>query len=86
MTELKYSWFPGCSAGSTGIAYTQSAKYVADKIGLEMKEIDDWCCCGTSAARITDDDLMHALPARSLALSERQYPGLDVVAPCTGCY
>ncbi|MDY5662109.1 MAG: CoB--CoM heterodisulfide reductase iron-sulfur subunit B family protein [Coriobacteriales bacterium] len=86
MTELKYSWFPGCSAGSTGIAYTQSAKYVADKIGLEMKEIDDWCCCGTSAARITDDDLMHALPARSLALSERQYPGLDIVAPCTGCY
>lgn len=86
MTQMKYSYFPGCSADSTGIAYTESTKYVADKIGLELVEINDWCCCGTSAARMTDEDLSYALPARSLALSERQNPGLDVVAPCTGCY
>lgn len=86
MPQLKYSYFPGCSADSTGIAYTESTAYVSERIGLELVEIDDWCCCGTSAARVTDDDLMHALPARSLAMSERQNPGLDVVAPCTGCY
>ncbi len=86
MPQLKYAYFPGCSADSTGIAYTESTEYVGKKIGLELLEIDDWCCCGTSAARITDDDLMHALPARSLAKSEQQHPGLDVVAPCTGCY
>ena len=86
MPQMKYAYFPGCSAKTTGIAYTESTKYMSSKIGLELLEIDDWCCCGTSAARITDDDLMHALPARSLAKSEQQYPDLDVVAPCTGCY
>ncbi|MGI6032666.1 MAG: CoB--CoM heterodisulfide reductase iron-sulfur subunit B family protein [Coriobacteriales bacterium] len=86
MTQMKYAYFPGCSAESTGIAYTESTRYIAQKIGLELLEIDDWCCCGTSAARMTDEDLSYALPARSLAMSEKQYPGLDVVAPCTGCY
>ncbi len=86
MTTMQYAYFPGCSALSTGISYTKSTGYVAQKIGLELKEIDDWSCCGTSAAHMTNEDLSYALPARSLALSEAQMPDLDVVAPCTGCY
>ncbi len=86
MAQLEYAYFPGCTAKSTGVSYTESTAYVAERIGLQMREIEDWCCCGASAARITNEDLMHALPARSLAKSEAQYPGLDVVAPCAGCY
>ena len=86
MTQLEYAYFPGCSAGSTGIAYTKSTDYVGAKIGLKMHEITQWCCCGTSAAKLTDADLTYALPARSLAKGEQEYPGLDVIAPCTGCY
>lgn len=82
----EYAYFPGCSLGSTGTAYTTSIRYLAPRLGLELTEIDDWNCCGTSAARATSDELMYALPARSLALSEQQMPGRDVVAPCTGCY
>ncbi len=86
MPQMDYAWFPGCSAASTGISYTKSTAFVADRIGMQLREIDDWCCCGTSAAHMTDEDLSYALPARSLALCEQQMPGLDVVAPCTGCY
>ena len=86
MPQLEYAYFPGCSGDSTGSSYTDATNYVAERIGLVMHEIDDWCCCGTSAAKLTDDDLMHALPARSLCLSEQQMPGLDVVTSCTGCY
>jgi len=83
---MRYAYFPGCSANSTGISYTMSIAYVADRLGIELLEIPDWCCCGTSAARLTDADLALALPARSLALSEKMDPELDVVAPCSGCY
>ena len=83
---MQYAFFPGCSACSTGQTFTASTNYIAKKIGLELTEIDDWCCCGASAAKLTNDDLMHALPARSLALSERQQPDRDVVAACAGCY
>lgn len=83
---MKYSYFPGCSAHSTGVSFTRSTDYVAKKIGFEMLEIPDWNCCGTSAAALTSPELAVALPARSLAISEREYPGLDVVAPCAGCF
>lgn len=93
-TKLRYAYFPGCSASSTGIAYTMSAAYVAERVNLELLEIPDWCCCGTSAALVTDELLSHSLSARSLALAEAMVPAaadgskqeLDVVAPCAGCY
>lgn len=83
---MKYSYFPGCSASTTGKSFTVSTKFVASKIGFEMIEIPDWNCCGTSAAALTSPELAVALPARSLAISEHENPGLDVVAPCAGCY
>ena len=46
---MKYSYFPGCSANTTGVSFTRSTEYVADKIGFEMLEIPDWNCCGASA-------------------------------------
>ena len=82
----KYSYFPGCSAKTTGMSFTLSTDYVADKIGFETVEIPDWNCCGTSAAALTSPDLAVALPARSLAISEREFPDLDVLASCAGCY
>jgi heterodisulfide reductase subunit B len=82
----QYSYFPGCSAESTGKSFTMSTNYVMDKIGVEFLEIPDWNCCGTSAAALTSPELAMALPARSLAISEREYPDLNVVAPCAGCY
>ncbi|MDR0350467.1 MAG: CoB--CoM heterodisulfide reductase iron-sulfur subunit B family protein [Coriobacteriales bacterium] len=81
-----YAYFPGCSAETTGISFTLSAEYVAERLGIELMEIPDWCCCGTSAALVTDADLALALPARSLALAEGMGRALDVVAPCAGCY
>jgi heterodisulfide reductase subunit B len=82
----KYAYFPGCSASATGISFTLSADYVGKRIGMELAEIPDWCCCGTSAANVTDADLAVALPARSLALAEQMDPALTVATPCAGCY
>ena len=83
---MKYSYFPGCSANTTGKSFTISTDFVAAKIGFEMVPIPDWNCCGTSAAALTSPELAVALPARSLAISEQANPGLDVVAPCAVCY
>ena len=83
---MKYAYFPGCSANTTGKSFTQATNYVAERIGFELVEIPDWNCCGTSAAALTSPELEVALPARSLALSEQAFPELDVVASCAGCY
>ncbi|KUO52508.1 MAG: heterodisulfide reductase subunit B [Desulfitibacter sp. BRH_c19] len=81
---LKYAYYPGCSLNSTGVEYNQSAKAVAKHLGVQLEEIDDWNCCGASAAHNTSHLLSIALPARSLALSEKQ--GLDVAVPCAACF
>jgi heterodisulfide reductase subunit B len=81
---LKYAYYPGCSLNSTGIEYNQSTKTVAKHLGIQLEEIDDWNCCGASAAHNTSHLLSIALPARTLALAEKQ--GLDVTVPCAACF
>lgn len=82
----KFAYFPGCTSCSTGLAFEMSTQYLARAIGLELAEIPDWNCCGASAAHLINHDLSLALPARSLAISEKELPGLDVVAPCAACF
>jgi len=81
---MKYAYYPGCSLESTGMEYNLSAKAVAKHFGVQLEEIDDWNCCGASAAHSTSHLLSIALPARTLALAERQ--GLDVAVPCAACF
>lgn len=83
---MKYSYFPGCSMKATGKAYDFSIKYVTQKIGMELLEIDDWNCCGATAAHSVSADLALGLNARTLALAEAQHPGLEIAVPCAACY
>lgn len=85
-TMNNYALFPGCSAETTGRAYTESFNYIAERIGLNVAEIDDWNCCGSAVASGVDPDLADALPARSLALAEEQFGDTPVLALCAGCY
>lgn len=64
---MMYAYFPGCSAHSTGISYTNSYNYVALAAGVELAEIPNWNCCGASAAHAESELLGDALPhVRSL--------------------
>ena len=83
---MKLANFPGCSAASTGLAYTESFGYVARRVGIELVTVPDWNCCGASAGRLQSHDLGDALPARSLAASEEAFGDTPVLALCAGCY
>ena len=82
----KFAYFPGCSMGSTAVTYKTSLEYVAGKIGLELKEIPDWNCCGSTAAHTKNEKMAIALAARNISLAEDTYPELDIVTPCAACY
>jgi len=81
---MKVSYYPGCSLEGTAVDYAASIAAVAPLVGLELSEIEDWNCCGASAAHSIDSALALALPARNLALAEAA--GLDVVVPCALCF
>jgi heterodisulfide reductase subunit B len=54
---------------------------VARKLGLDLPELKDWICCGSTAAHSTNSVLADALPARNLSAAE----GKTVAVACAAC-
>jgi heterodisulfide reductase subunit B len=79
-----YSYYPGCSLESTACEYDASVRAVFRALEVELREIEDWNCCGASSAHSMDSMLALALPARNLALA--QEAGFDIVMPCAACF
>ena len=81
----KYSYFPGCSSSEgTAIAYGISTQAISGPLGIELIELEDWNCCGTTPYSSTDELESVSIAARNLALAEKT--GLDLVTPCSACY
>jgi heterodisulfide reductase subunit B2 len=77
--------YPGCSLKGSSREYSESVVAVANACGIELTEIEDWNCCGATAAHNLNKVLSLALPARILALAEKQ--GMkEIVVPCAACY
>lgn len=81
---MKVSYYPGCSLEGTALDYAASIAAVTPLLDLELVELDDWNCCGATAAHSINHYLAVVLPARNLMLAARA--GLDVVAPCALCF
>lgn len=80
----KYAYFPGCSLEKMAHSYHMSALETTRALGIELKELEDWNCCGATAYFHVDELLAFTLCARNLAMAEKEK--LDLVAPCSGCY
>jgi len=81
---MKFAYYPGCSAESTALEYDESVKESLEYLGVDLKEIPDWSCCGATSGHALNHELALALPARNIALAEKM--NLDIVTPCAGCF
>jgi Heterodisulfide reductase, subunit B len=81
---MKLAYYPGCSLKGTSFEYEVSLLKILEAMNIEVKEIPDWNCCGASAAHSINHNLAIALPARNLAIAEKD--GFEsVLAPCAAC-
>jgi len=53
-------------------------------LGVELIELEDWNCCGSTPYSTVEELASFCLTARNLALAEQT--GLDIVTPCSSCY
>ncbi len=83
---MAYSYYPGCTQEASTKAYDLSSRTVAAALGLELVEIEDWNCCGSSPSYSLREVETYALNARNLALAEKQLPGGEVLTICNGCF
>jgi heterodisulfide reductase subunit B len=80
----KYAYFPGCSLEKLALSYHKSSLESTKKLGIELRELEDWNCCGATTYFHVDQLLAYTLVARNLAIAERE--GLDLATPCSACY
>ncbi len=81
---ITLTYYPGCSMKTSSKIYDASLRQVFSHYGIVLKELEDWSCCGASAAHTIDETLAHALSARNIALAEKE--GNHFFAPCSACY
>ncbi len=81
---MNYAYYPGCSLESTAWDFDRSTRAVCAALGIELTEIPDWVCCGSTPAHTTNASLAVALPV--INLQKAQAAGLPVMAACASCY
>jgi heterodisulfide reductase subunit B len=82
---MKVSYYPGCSLEVTAQAYDISARKVCQSLGIDLEEIPEWSCCGSSPALKMNHLLSTSLGAHNLAQAQRQQLS-EVVIPCPFCF
>ena len=82
MKEISY--YPGCSLHGTAKEYDESIRGVSELLGLQLRELEDWTCCGASSAHCTNEALAIELAARNLAIAEKTQR--ELLIPCVACY
>ncbi len=82
--KLTYAYYPGCSLHATAREFDASLRAVCAALGIDLRDIDGWSCCGASSAHALSHNLAVGLAARNLALIERT--GLEAIAPCAACF
>ncbi|PKN64195.1 MAG: heterodisulfide reductase subunit B [Deltaproteobacteria bacterium HGW-Deltaproteobacteria-15] len=82
---MNYAFFPGCSLESTAWDYDRSTRGVCEALDIELTDIPDWVCCGSTPAHASNGSLAVALPV--LNLQKARAAGFpEVLAACASCY
>lgn len=84
MSELRYSYYPGCSLHASAGEYDLSTRELFAALGIKLTEIPDWFCCGATPAHNVDELLSLSLCAKNLELAEQV--GGDVAVACAACF
>jgi len=81
---MEFAYYPGCSLECTSKPYDQSCREVFAALGITLREIEDWNCCGATMYTSVSKLVGYSVSARNLALAQNM--GCDICAPCSSCY
>ena len=80
----KYSYFPGCTLKNKAIELDAYARFSAEALGFELKEIEEWQCCG-GVYPMSQKEVAPKLPSVR-ALADARDNKQDLVTLCAACY
>lgn len=81
--QKEFAFFPGCVLSQAAIESKKSIEAIAPVLGIKLREIEGWSCCGASQAQCVDPLATLVANARNLALAEQM--NLPVLTTCSTC-
>lgn len=82
--KITYSYFPGCTLKNKAVELDAYARASAEVLGFELKEIQDWQCCG-GVYPMSTKEIAPKLPSVR-ALSDAYESNQNLVTLCSACY
>jgi heterodisulfide reductase subunit B len=86
---MKYrdvAYYSGCALEGSGNGYDVSTRAIAKSLGLNLREVTDWNCCGAMEVKNIDPKIQTYLSSRVLSNAVNLDGANVVMAPCNGCY
>jgi len=80
------AYYPGCALEGSGSAYNTSTKALGKTLGLKIKEVENWNCCGAMEVKNIDPKLQTYLSSRVMSITANEMNMDTVMVPCNGCY
>src|SRR6059058_2583200 len=80
---MKFAYYPGCSARSTCAELNEATHRVAQRLGLDLLQLDSATCTGARELRAIDPIGFFTLNVRILAFAERE--NLPLMTICNTC-
>lgn len=81
---MKVSYFPGCTLRNKAKDLDFYARKCAEKLGVELCEIDDWQCCG--GVFVTAKDEIATKLSSVRALAQARDKNQPLVTVCSACH
>ena len=81
--QKEFAFFPGCVLTQAAIEAKMSIEAIAPILGITLKEIKGWSCCGASQAQDVDPLITLVANARNIALAEQMK--LPMLTTCSTC-
>jgi heterodisulfide reductase subunit B len=82
---MNYTYYPGCSLQGTAIDYGASIQGICKELGMGLKEIPEWTCCGANSAHSINHQASIALAARTLNQAAEMH-NARMLVPCPMCF
>ncbi|RLE88687.1 MAG: disulfide reductase [Thermoprotei archaeon] len=89
LSSLKYLYYPGCTIKRDALEYEEKSLLLLRKMGIELKELESWYCCGALPSLAIDDIMSYVGGTRTLIEAQKlirrgDFNGLLTLCPM--CY
>ena len=81
---MTFSYFPGCTLKTKGKQLDAYGRRAAKALGFELRELDEWQCCGAVYLMARDEIATRLSSVRALSASAER--GEPLVTLCSACH